>query len=401
MIQIGRVSAFLLLTLFAAIPLSANIVQVDCSGATPGAFPTITAALASLPSKDGHTVRITGTCVERVQVFDWTNLRLEGNPSATLLHDGNTSDFHVLWILDSENVTLRDLTIGAAPNPSVPYTPLQIGHSTVHIQSCTLQGGTALASGALWVVDRSRVELESSTIQNSSPSGIRLDSGEMNLGDSDTGGPNVIQANSAGIRLRAGSNITIWGNNIIRDNGSGIISNGGHVFLCCTPGLLIADNASTGISITLGGDVQANSPVTFENNGFAGVRLLSGSAVLTTGQIFRGNGQSGNSGSAAIIATGNAHLELFNAEITDNAAHGVLLEDNASARIFNNVIRDNAGNGIRVIALSSARLFAPNSVSGNDIDLFCAPNSFARGDDAGVGKKFCPGFDKSGGPGPD
>ncbi len=258
-----------------------------------------------------------------------------------------------------------------------------------------MQGGTALASGALWVVDRSNVNLRSTVIQDSSPSGIRLDSGEMNLGDPNTGPPNIIQRNTAGIRLRAGSHIVIWGNNIIRDNGQGVVSNGGHVYLCCTPGLVIADNLSSGISIQLGGDVQANSPVTFENNGFAGVRLVSGSAILTTGQIFRGNGQVGNSESGAIVATGNAHVELFNAEITGNNSHGLLLQDNSSARIFNNTIQNNLGNGIRVIAMSTARLFAPATVTGNAIDLFCAPNSFARGGDSGVGKKFCPGFDRS------
>lgn len=401
MITAPRVFAYVLLALFAVLPVSADTVYVDCSAGTPGAFTTIAAALASLPSATGHTVRVTGTCVERVQISNWSDLRLEGNPTATLLHDGSTTDFRIVWILNSEGVTLRNLTIGAVPSPSLPFTPVHIGSSSVEIESCTLQGGTALASGALWVVDRSRVDVRSSTIQDSSPSGIRLDSGEINLGDPGASGPNILQRNNAGIRLRAGAHIVVWGNNIIRENLNGVISNGGHVFLCCTPGLLIANNTNTGITINLGGDVQANSPVTFENNGFAGVRMVSGAALLTTGQIFRSNGQSGNNDSAAIVATGSAHLELFNAEITGNRAHGVLLEDNTSARIFDNVIRDNAGNGIRVISLSSARIFSPNTVTGHDIDLFCAPNSFARGDDAGIGKKFCPGFDRSGGPGPD
>jgi hypothetical protein len=396
-----RVFTLTLLALFTVLPVSADTVDVDCSGGTPGAFTTIAAALASLPSTTGHTVKVAGTCMERVQIFNWSDLRLEGNPAATLLHNGSATDFGILWILDSEGVTLRNLTIGAAPSLSTPFTPVQIGHSSVKIESCTLQGGTALASGALWVNDRSRVAVVASTIQDSSPSGIRLDSGEITLGDTGASSPNILQRNSAAIRLRAGANITIWGNNIIRDNLDGVISNGGHVFLCCTPGLLIANNTNTGITINLGGDVQANSPVTFENNGFAGVRMVSGAALLTTGQIFRGNGRSGSNDSAAIVAMGSAHLELFNAEITGNHAHGVLLEDNTSARVFNNVIRDNAGNGIRVISLSSARIFGPNTVTGHDIDLFCAPSSFARGDDTGIGKKFCPAFDRSGGPGPD
>lgn len=208
--------------------------------------------------------------------------------------------------------------------------------------------------------------------------------------------PNLIQNNTAGLRVRAGAHAVIWGNNVIQNNGSGIIANGGDVFLCCTPGLVIANNASTGITIQLGGSLQANSPVTFENNGFAGVRLVSSSASLASGQIFRGNGAATNPSSAAVVATGNSHVELQNADITNNPGNGLLLEESASARLFNNTIRNNGLNGVRVIAGSSARIFAPHSVTGNGAaDLFCAPNVFARGDDAGFGKVFCPGFDKS------
>jgi hypothetical protein len=381
------------LFLLLAEPAFAATARVDCSGATPGAFTSINAALASLPGTSGHTIRVSGTCVERVTLHEWKDLRLEGAPSATLLHDGHLTEFRILSIRKSENVVLRNLTIGAAAG-GAPFTPVQIASSTVSIESCTLQGGTALASGGLWVVDRSSVSLRASAVLDSSPSGIRLDHGQMNLGGSGPDAPNVIERNGAGIRLRGDAEVIIWGNNVIRDNAQGIVSNGGHVFLCCTPGLVISDNVGAGISIALGGTVQANSPVTFENNGFAAIRMVSGSAILNSGQVFRGNGQVGNADSAAIVATGNSHLELANAEITANNAHGVLMEDNSSARIFNNVIQNNAGNGIRLLSLSSARLLNAPTVTGNDVDLFCSSGSLARGDDSGVGRKRCPGFER-------
>jgi hypothetical protein len=386
----------LVLFLFAVLPASAmHILTVDCSGATPGAFTTINAAIASVPSISDKTILIKGTCAEHVRIWDTVNVRLEGNPAATLLHDGSPSEFRILWINRSSEVTVKGLTIGA-PSPSTPaFTPMQVQRSTVTIESCTVQGGSALASGGLWIADDARVRVFGSTIQNNTPSGIRQDGGELQLGGQQPGPSNVIQLNPAGLRMRGPAHAGIWGNNVFRDNGSGVIANGGHVFLCCTNGLLFADNVQTGITLNLGATLQANNPVTFENNGLAGVRMLSGSAVLNTGQIFRGNSHAGIANSAAVMATGNVHLELFNAEITGNLGHGVLLEDNSSARLFNNTIRDNRGNGVRVVSMSTAAVFAPNTVTGNATDLFCAPNSFARGDDSGFGKNFCPGFDRS------
>ena len=47
-----RVSTVLVILI--ALPALANTVNVDCSGATPGAFTTVAAALASLPSTTGR-----------------------------------------------------------------------------------------------------------------------------------------------------------------------------------------------------------------------------------------------------------------------------------------------------------------------------------------------------------
>ena len=387
----------IVLSLFAGLPvMGAHGLSVDCSGATPGAFTSIGAAIASVPTVSNQTILVKGTCVERVALMDVKNVQIEGSPSATLLHDGHPTDFPIVRLSRAEQVWIRNLTIGAAPSTSAPYTPVQLNDTQLEISGCTISGGSALASGGVWVQGRSRVTIRSSTIQDSSPSGIRIDSGQVSIGESSIPStPTIIQRNTAGIRLSGNSQVTLWGNTVIRQNGSGVISNGAHVFLCCTPGLQVTGNTSTGIAINLGGTLQANSVATFENNGFAGVRLLSGSAILNTGQIFRGNGQAGNSSSGAIVATGNSHIELFNAEITDNQAHGLLLEEGSTARLLNNTIRNNKGNGVRVIAMSAARLYAPHDVTGNAGDLFCAPNSFARGDDTGFGKSFCPGFDRS------
>ena len=69
---------------------------VDCSGATPGAFTTITAALASLPAAGPNSIAVTGTCHENVVMFGRTDLTIFGNPTATVV-PGNANG-HLLAI---------------------------------------------------------------------------------------------------------------------------------------------------------------------------------------------------------------------------------------------------------------------------------------------------------------
>ena len=53
--------AFLLILLPSSLAFAADA-AVDCSGATPGAFTTITAALASLPLAGPNSITVTVTC---------------------------------------------------------------------------------------------------------------------------------------------------------------------------------------------------------------------------------------------------------------------------------------------------------------------------------------------------
>jgi hypothetical protein len=54
---------------------------VDCSGATPGAFTSITAALASLPAAGPNSISVTGACHENVVMVGRTDLTIFGNPT--------------------------------------------------------------------------------------------------------------------------------------------------------------------------------------------------------------------------------------------------------------------------------------------------------------------------------
>src|SRR5215469_1793887 len=69
----------LCLVLLSGAALAAGAV-VDCSGATPGAFTTITAALASLTPAGPNSISVVGTCQENVVFLGYSDLTIFGNP---------------------------------------------------------------------------------------------------------------------------------------------------------------------------------------------------------------------------------------------------------------------------------------------------------------------------------
>src|ERR1700746_260449 len=69
---------------------------VDCSGATPGAFTSINAALSSLPASGPNSISWVGTCHENVVFIGRSDLTIFGNPTATVV-PGNANG-HLLAI---------------------------------------------------------------------------------------------------------------------------------------------------------------------------------------------------------------------------------------------------------------------------------------------------------------
>src|SRR5215472_3360965 len=113
---------------------------VDCSGATPGAFTTITSALASLPAAGLNSISVTGTCHENVVMFGRTDLIIVGNPTATVV-PGNANG-HLLAIAASQRVGIQNITFDGGRGAIVDE------HSSVNLTSITIQnsGGIGLTS---------------------------------------------------------------------------------------------------------------------------------------------------------------------------------------------------------------------------------------------------------------
>src|SRR5262249_31035681 len=85
---------------------------VDCSGATPGAFTSINAALASLPAAGPNSISVVGTCHENVVFIGRTDLTIFGNPSATVV-PGNANG-HLLVVTASQRVGIQNMTFDGA-----------------------------------------------------------------------------------------------------------------------------------------------------------------------------------------------------------------------------------------------------------------------------------------------
>src|SRR5215467_4894027 len=159
---------------------------VDCSGATPGAFTTITAALASLPVAGPNSISVVGTCHENVVFIGRTDLIIFGNPTATVV-PGNANG-HLLAINNSQRIGIQNITFDGGRGAIIDE------HSSVNLTSITIQnsGGIGLTS-----LD-SLVHIADSVIQNSVRSGISIGGGTFYV-DSDVTGTTVTNNGRAGI----------------------------------------------------------------------------------------------------------------------------------------------------------------------------------------------------------
>ncbi|MGZ4867795.1 MAG: hypothetical protein ACXV7C_11260, partial [Candidatus Angelobacter sp.] len=151
---------------------------VDCSGATPGAFTTITAALASLPAAGPNSISVTGTCHENVVMFGRTDLIIFGNPTATVV-PGNPNG-HLLAIAASQRVGIQNITFDGGRGAIVN------DNSRVDFTSITIQNSLGIG---LTSID-SLVHIADSTIKASTRSGISVGGGTFYV-DSDVIGTTV------------------------------------------------------------------------------------------------------------------------------------------------------------------------------------------------------------------
>lgn len=370
---LGPILCFLLL------PAAAHAASavVDCSGATPGAFTTITAALATLPSAGPNSISVKGTCSESVFVTNRTNLQIFGNPTATI--QSPNANARLLVIFDSQRISVTGITFAGSrgilvnDNSSATFDTIAVQNS----------GNVGLTS-----ID-SRVHLFNSTITNSLRTGISINGGtfdvdggvivsgngrngisalttrlRLNGGDGTPGTENVISNNtSVGLSIANSATVEINGDNRITNNQGpyGIVAI--HTCTLIMSDGIINNNAGIGVRCGETSHCEWSGTTQINNNGAGGIEITDKSDAYLDGGI----SISGNTGTGVLVDLSS----LLNS-------------------LGGNTINNNTEHGIEVNNLSVLKFAAIDTITGNtDKSLVCDNESLVVGDISSLKKVSC------------
>ena len=308
---------------------------VDCSGATPGAFTSITAALASLPAAGPNSISVVGTCHENVVFVGRSDLTIFGNPTATVV-PGNANG-HLLAINSSTRVGIQNLIFDGGKGVIVDENS-KVDFNTITVQNSTGIGITSLDS---------QVHIANSTVQNSTRSGISVGGGAFYI-DSDVTGTTVTGNGRSGVAVLTG--------HLILNGGDGVTPGTQNVF--SNNGLSGVEVASTGEA-----DIEGDNRI-INNHGTWALLVLNGSSVLMSEGIINSNAGLG------VHCGGTSHCEFGgNTQIDSNGTGGIEVVEHSDASLDGGLdISGNTGNGVLIDQSSSLTSLGGNTINNNSAD---------------------------------
>ena len=337
---------------------------VNCPSGGVGVYPSINMALQTgvrASSDRNHTVTISGTCTENVDVTDFENVELVGTTGATITASGGQA----VHVGASKNITLHDLNIHGVSNQPVIW----VSDSTASIRGCTIEGGT---HGVLTDGNASVMIGDSSVIRDNSQNGISISPGS-----------------TASIRGKI---------DVLDNNGYGIDAGGSVVFNGGGQQQTLARNR---VGLVTGGTAASSGvlPLLIKDNVDAGVSSFNGGSIILRGAIIQNNGGPASLWplSAGVLVNVNASAVLLNVQILDNLVTGLAVQENSSVVMNASTVTGNGAEGIRVETQSGIRFGgSPSSITNNTgADLACDSNTYVIGASfADVGKASCRGFKK-------
>jgi len=355
---------------------------VDCTGNTPGAFPSINAALPSAGAGTAIFV-VAGPCNESLQLAGSTDLFIgtyNGSPSVAINGSINVSDSH--------GVYFHGLNITSATGDGINVTQSQ----ALIIDTCTSNGnagnGLSLGNAAEVLV------IAPASFDGNSGSGINLYGNSYAQLNSWNGQPVDISNNHSegvwasqasftafgltniannwgvGMQLFGGARVqmgTQAGPNTLTGNQQGGVAveeNSEISFFNFGGQTYIQNNGPVGVSASFGGQVTLYGGV--EISGHTGPALdLSGNsqADLLGANTLHNNGAAGDPRSAAIRLDGNSELFLRSGTIAQNIGPAILALVNSSVDVAGGSFISNSGG---IAACDSSSYIVSDLVTGHD-----------------------------------
>jgi hypothetical protein len=336
---------------------------VDCTGATPGAFTSISAAL--LNATPGAFILVIGPCNENVSISSQINLSLGAYYGQRATLTGN------ITISSSTNIYVYGLNVS---NPSGDGIDVSDSRS-VYLDTCTSNGnaGYGLQVGIMSDVTVNNMGSFDRNafggINAGSSSFVDLNAGEGPIDISNNSGPGIFasQANvftlgqttvenntfgagslsGYGIDLRGGAHVqfgALYGPNVISGNQSGgawLQETAEISFFCIGQPNLIQNNGPVGVSVGLGSQATFYCPASsgsptvgaqVTGHTSAGIDIYGKSQVYMFGSnLVQGNGSRTDPRSAGIRIDGNSEALLRGGVISGNSGPGLLALVNSSA----------------------------------------------------------------------
>jgi hypothetical protein len=344
---------------------------VDCSGANPADFPTISAALAV--AGPNSYILVTGTCNENVSITNASNLSVGAFYGSTATIHGHVSitasNSVFLYGLNVTNPAGNGFDIASSHNVTL-WTCIANGNAGVGLSANTMSdvavqgpasfdsngasgidvafhsvlnvlawGGPVDISGnhgaGVGVGDGGLFQtLGNTTIENNIniPGGVRPDGFGIQAVSvskaqvANCFGTTQISGNqSGGVDIREHSQVSIWscgpnGENIVKDNGP------------------------VGIEVGMGSELALYENVAISGHTGSGIDLYAEGQLYMHGpNLISQNGSSGNPRSAGVVVDGNSEAYLRGGTISTNEGPGILALVNSSVDSVGATFPDNTG----------------------------------------------------------
>ena len=345
--------------------------NVDCTGGTPGAFTSITAALATLDNTGPHTVNVKGPCTESVNINARDRLTIQAPVGQPATISPPAPGPTVVNINGSHNIVLRNLVLSGGGNglvisrgSTVTVQGLLItgnigGGIVVNLGSVANLGGT-LAEQSVTVSDNEGNGVGSDasvlavagglTIEDNGGVGLNVIGGRVMINGGQVG--NIVRNNGGGINLD-GTIGNFNGLNTVQNNGqtgvqivSGRVGFGGAV-VEGVPRVTTIEGHTLGVNIAGAGAVNFGGPNRVRNNGVGNdpdPQFRGGIRIGTSSRLqFDGGEVTGNTG-PGIFLDFNGTLSLSGSTVSNNTAGGVLVGRSSVGGVGDgNTFADNGG----------------------------------------------------------